>query len=62
VLAELDALADIRAYDRLLKAQERKSRCIASLATRMRISQQSSYDKSKRKTVEPALKPGRYDE
>lgn len=36
-------------FDRLLKMQERESRAIASLATKMRISQQSSYDKSKKK-------------
>lgn len=29
-------------YDRLLKMQERESRCIASLATKMRISQQAT--------------------
>jgi hypothetical protein len=32
---------------RLLAAQERETRCIASLATRMRMSQQATYDKSK---------------
>jgi hypothetical protein len=47
----------VRDFDRLLKAQERESQWIASLATRMRLSQQSSYDKSKRKPVEPAEKP-----
>jgi hypothetical protein len=48
---------NVRDYDRLLKAQERESRCIASLATRMRISQQSSFDRTKRKPDEPAVKP-----
>jgi hypothetical protein len=59
LLAEMDAAEDlnVRDYDRLLKAQERESRCIASLATRMRISQQSSYDKSRSKPDEPATKP-----
>lgn len=37
------------AYDRLLKMQEREGRAITSLATKMRISQQSTYDKSKKK-------------
>ena len=47
----------VKEYDLLLKAQERESRCIASLATRMRISQQSSYDKSRSMPDEPADKP-----
>jgi hypothetical protein len=59
MLAELEAQAtfDIRDYDRLLKAQERETRCLASLATRMRISQQSSYDKKRIKPDEPEVKP-----
>jgi hypothetical protein len=36
-------------YDRLLKMQEREGRAITSLATKMRISQQATYDKSKKK-------------
>jgi len=40
---------DLAGYDRALKMQERESRCIASLATKMRISQQTSYDKSRKK-------------
>lgn len=36
-------------YDRLLKMQEREGRAIATLATKMRIAQQSTYDKSKKK-------------
>lgn len=36
-------------YDRALKMQEREGRAISSLATRMRITQQTSYDKSKKK-------------
>lgn len=39
----------IKDYDRLLKMQERESRCLASLATKMRISQQTTYDKSRKK-------------
>jgi hypothetical protein len=59
MLAELEAAPklDIRDYDRLLKAQERETRCLASLATRMRISQQSTFDRTKRKPDEPAVKP-----
>jgi hypothetical protein len=40
---------DIEAYDRLGKMAERESRVLASLATKMRISQQSTYDQSKSK-------------
>ena len=42
---------DIVSLDRLLKMQERESRAIATLATKMRLSQQSTYDKSKRKPL-----------
>lgn len=53
--AEKAEVFDIEAYDRLLKMQEREGRAISSLATRMRISQQATYDKSKKKpiTVKP---------
>ena len=40
---------DIQEYDRLLKMQEREGRALSSLATRMRITQQTTYDKSKKK-------------
>lgn len=42
-------LGTAKMLDRLLKMQERESRCIASLATKMRISQQTTYDKSRKK-------------
>lgn len=42
---------DVADYDRLLKMQEREGRALSSLATRMRISQQTTYDKSKKKPV-----------
>lgn len=42
-------LGTAKMLDRLLKMQERESRCIASLATKMRISQQATYDKSRKK-------------
>ena len=44
LIEEMDAAADInvRDYGRLLKAQERESRTLASLATGMRISQQAT--------------------
>lgn len=49
---------DIENYDRLLKMQEREGRALSSLATRMRISQQTSYDKSKKK---PDIGPNPWD-
>lgn len=50
--AEADADCDLKDYDRLLKMQEREGRAITSLATKMRISQQSTYDKSKKKPAQ----------
>lgn len=47
---------DVEVYDRLLKMQEREGRAISSLATRMRLSQQTTYDPKKRKP-KAAAKP-----
>lgn len=47
--AEADPECSIKDYDRLLKMQEREGRAISSLATKMRLSQQTTYDKSKKK-------------
>ena len=47
---------DVQEYDRLLKMQEREGRAISSLATRMRISQQTTYD-PKRKKGTPVKPP-----
>ncbi len=47
----------VEEYDRLLKMQEREGRAMSSLATRMRISQQASYDKQKVKKSTPLKKP-----
>ncbi len=47
--AEADSECSIKDYDRLLKMQEREGRAISSLATKMRLSQQTTYDKSKKK-------------
>lgn len=44
-------------YDRLLKMQERESRAIASLATKMRIAQQSTTNHRGNKTPAAARKP-----
>lgn len=46
---EDNPVMDIEGYDRLLKMQEREGRAISSLATRMRISQQTTYDPKKKK-------------
>lgn len=40
---------DIARYDTLLKMQEREGRALSSLATRMRLSQQTTFDKEKKK-------------
>jgi hypothetical protein len=48
---------DIVVYDRLLKMQQRESLALATLATKMRISQQSTYDQSKKKPFKPFKKP-----
>lgn len=44
-------------YDRLLKMQERESRAIASLATKMRISQQATTNHRGNKRPSAARKP-----
>jgi len=47
--AEAGDQFDVREYDQLLKMQEREGRAMSALATRMRLTQQTTYDKSKRK-------------
>jgi hypothetical protein len=51
----------LEAYDTLLKMQEREGRAMSALATRMRISQQASYDKQKKKPHGPAKRPWEAD-
>ena len=41
-------IIDVTKYDKLLAMQEREGRALSSLATRMRITQQALYDKSKK--------------
>lgn len=48
---------NIEDYDRLLKMQEREGRAISSLATRMRISQQATLDREKKKPTKSAKRP-----
>lgn len=40
---------DVKEYRDLLRSEEEQSRAISSLATRMRLTQQTTYDKSKKK-------------
>lgn len=47
--AETGEQIDLNEYDRLLKMQEREGRAMSSLATRMRLTQQATYDRTKRK-------------
>ncbi len=49
---EADDTLDVEMLDRLYKMQEREGRAMSSLATRMRITQQTTYDKSKKKPVQ----------
>lgn len=48
---------DMGAYDKALKMQEREGRAISSLATRMRLTQQTTYDKSKKKPAASGKRP-----
>ncbi len=43
---------DIEEYNKLLIMQEREGRALSSLATRMRVSQQTQYDKTKKKPLQ----------
>ena len=49
---ETSESVDIEALDRLYKMQERESRAMSSLATRMRLTQQATYDKSRKKPAQ----------
>lgn len=49
---------DVDEYDKLLKMQEREGRALSSLATRMRLTQQSVHDREKGKgKPKPSRKP-----
>jgi len=50
--AETSDEFDIHEYDKLLKMQERESRALATLSVKMRLSQSTTYDKSKKKPVQ----------
>lgn len=55
--ATSDPELSIQDYDRLLKMQERESRAISSLATKMRISQQATTNHRGNKKPSAARKP-----
>ena len=59
LIAKLEAEEDfaLKDWEAALKMQQRESAILASLATKMRISQQSSYDKSKKKGSGGTSKP-----
>jgi hypothetical protein len=48
---------DLDAYDRVLKMQERETRALCSLTTKMRLAQQTSYDKSHKKPKTSQKRP-----
>jgi hypothetical protein len=54
-------IIDLQQYDKLLAMQEREGRALSSLATRMRITQQALYDKSKKAPSASAKNPWDYD-
>src|SRR5690554_588621 len=49
---ETSESVDIETLDRLYKMQEREGRAMSSLATRMRLTQQTTYDKSRKKPMQ----------
>ena len=53
----LDDEFNLKVYDKLLAIQEREGRAISSLATRMRLTQQSTYDKEKSKGKGRSIEP-----
>jgi hypothetical protein len=48
---------DVGNYDKLLAMQEREGRALSSLATRMRLTQQSLYDRTKKASGPKVSKP-----
>jgi hypothetical protein len=52
---------EISIYDKLLAMQEREGRAISSLATRMRITQQTTYDKSRKKGEVVSSEPWNFE-
>ena len=57
VSAEKSDPVDLDELDKLYKMQERESRAMSSLATRMRITQQTQYDKSKKRGAKTQKNP-----
>lgn len=55
--ATSDPALEIQDYNRLLTMQERESRAIASLATKMRVSQQATTNHRGNKQSAPTKKP-----
>lgn len=43
---------EVETLDRLYKMQEREGRAMSSLATKMRLTQQTTYDKSRKKPMQ----------
>jgi hypothetical protein len=56
-VAERAEHIDLDQYDQLLRMRERETRAASSLATRMRITQQSSYDPTRKKPATPFPPP-----
>ena len=54
--AQADKETSLDDLDKLYKMQEREGRALSSLATRMRISQQATFDKERKKPKQAANK------
>ncbi len=61
LIAELECSEhfDVGDYDKLLRMQERESRCLTSLAVRLGIAQSTSYERKKRSGQQKA--PWQYE-
>jgi hypothetical protein len=53
---------NLERYDFLLRMQEREGRALSSLATRMRLTQQATFDEKKRKPQTSGKKPWEPDD
>lgn len=54
---ESEGVEDLKTYKLVLSMRDKEGRALSSLATRMRLSQQASYDKQKSKNTTSGPKP-----
>ena len=60
-MAKPGEVLDLQNYDKLLAMQEREGRAMSSLATRMRMTHQALYDKSKKAGPGKVKKPWEFE-